>query len=193
MTAIAVDRTLIFRFSEDWAARHWDAPTEQRGSPRKKVDVVAAGPFALLVEAKDDRIKDAASLGRRKKAVRTGEFCEDIAIKFRHSTEDICAKAALPGSEPFYRAFVAEWDEGRRQLVLWWELPPSPPSGEGTLDERWKAHLSARQNTLKQRLRDLSPRVRIANQRFHPNVVTGMTVADIADGIGYRRETVRPR
>jgi hypothetical protein len=159
------------------------------------VDVAATGPSALLVEVKDDRIKDVAAKGRRKKAVQKGAFLGAMSLKFRHSAEDILAIAVQPGRSPFYEVFAVRWQEQLRLLVLWWELPPEPPSGEGTRDDRWKAHLSSLQNKLKQDLHkhNLIARLRIANQRFCPHVVHGMDVADVAAGIAGRRESLRSR
>lgn len=191
MTEIEVDGSLVFRFSAAWATLRWDTP--QRAAGRKKADLAATGPTAVLIEAKDDRIKDPASRLGRRNAVQSGDFIAEMALKFRHSAEDICAVEPTSSEASFCRSFHAVWEQGRRQCVLWWELPPEPPSGEGTRDDRWKAHLSALQNVLKGQLHDLRSRVRIANQRFHPEVVDGMDVADVAVGIAKRRGSQRRR
>lgn len=194
MTAIEVDGSLHFRFSKDWSALHWESADERlarQGKARKTVDIAAAGPWALLVEVKDDRVKDSTSQVNRAKTVKTGVFAADLAGKFRHSIEDILDVAMAPHSPTFYAKFVKKWAEERRLLLFWWELPPEPPSGSGTEIERWKAHLSALQNTLKQQLRDLTPRVCIANHRFGPDLVPGMDVEDVATGIGRRRKSIR--
>ena len=194
MTAIEVDRSLRFRFSAAWSVLHWESSSERQTrkiAGRKNVDVAATGPAALLVEAKDDRIKDATSRVGRVKAIKTGQFPDHVAEKFRHSVEDLLEVAAQSAGSTFCRSFATMWNRERRQLLLWWELPPDPPQGRGAPDDRWKAYLSALQNQLKQRVRDLTPRVRIANQRFGANVIGGMTVEDVAGGIGERRKSIR--
>lgn len=53
MTALEVDRSLVFRFSDDWDAVNWETTMERQGqnaAHRKNVDVAATGPSALLVE-----------------------------------------------------------------------------------------------------------------------------------------------
>ena len=190
-----MDGSLRFRFTEDWQAIRWESAKERiavQHGDRKTVDIIAAGLHALLLEAKDDRIKDARAKLKRAKAVKQGDFAHDLAAKFRDSVEGIESVSTARRSAPLYEAFRRHWDSNRRLAVLWWELPPDPPSGAGTRDDRWKAHLSALQNTLKSRLKDVTPRVRIANQRFDPGVVPGMDVSDIPQGIDHRRKTIRP-
>lgn len=112
-----------------------------------------------------------------------GDFLDDMALKMRHTIEDL-----LSGEQSgFAAAFVPAWQAERRRLVLWWERGTVPPSGSGTLDARWKAHWAAMTNQLKQRVADLTPRVIVGGRPFLAAPDEGIRVGDVAAGVARRR------
>ena len=193
MNRIDVDGSLHFWFSSAWTALQWDGSDEQRARSsdhHKVVDLVAAGPVALIVEVKDDRIKTRGAALKRAKAVRSGRFLADIAGKFRHSLQDVLGVASNPGARALFHTFATRWKDGRRRLVFWWEIPRTGPLGVSR-DDRLGAYLSPLQKSLEKLVRSLTPRVVIANQRCLANTSEIMTVKDIKRGVGGRRANVR--
>lgn len=104
----------------------------------------------------------------------------------RHSVEDLLASADEEESE-FTKTFALTWGDERRRLILWWERGAVPPSGNGALDARWKAHWSAMTNTLKQRVSDLTPRVLVGGRPFVKRPDPGIAIRDLPSGIARQR------
>ena len=192
---IKVDRTLAFSFSDGWTALKWDGCKEQRALSQehhKVVDIIAAGPFALVVEVKDDRAKTRAKAMERAKEVRSGAFFAEVARKFVHSVEDVVGVASDPAARVPFPAFAARWRHERRCLLFWWEVPRTKPLGV-LRDDHLAAFLSPLRHLLRKEVRELSARVEIVNQRFPGTTLEFVTVSDIKDGIVERRADVRAR
>lgn len=186
MTSLEIDGSLVFEFEDGWLAVKWDdseARVARAAHGRKAVDVAAVRRRALLVEVKDDRAKSLESQYDRNKSVARGKFLEEMALKMRHTIEDLLSEE----ESDFAAAFVPVWKAERRRLVLWWERGPVPPSGSGTLDARWKAHWAAMTNQLKQQVADLTPRVLVGGRPFLAAPDEGIHVGDVPAGIARRR------
>jgi hypothetical protein len=135
VTEIEVDGSLLFRFSDAWLAVRWEgsAPQVALHRPgRKCVDVAAAGRVALLIEAKDDRNTSASAAAGRRRSVSSGTFLEEIARKANDSAQDLTISGGQRTALQVFTRFAQRWHKGHRCFLLWWELPPEPPSGPGT-------------------------------------------------------------